>query len=711
MPMKRHILRLLAASLLLGACSEPLVDSAASGDEGGLALRVATSRNETDAAYDPMEHLVVRLDNAEGGLLRKYAAADDIPARLALRAGDYRIAVEAGERAAADFVKRFYTGEETFTVTAGETTPAEVTCRIRNTTVEVRFDASVAEQLAEGYRATVMTGEVFDAEAAASGAVPALDYTTDATGYFTLPEGVTAMAYRFEGSHPERGEISREGRLSDLKEGGKYTLTFRFSKDKPGYLEVLLIEVDPSTDDRDDTIIFSPDPSIEGVDFDMAETQRYTAGERSFRIATMGAMQRVTLTADGTEHTLYDAANADLALPEGIAAVAGSRQALTVTLSAPFFATLGAGDRTLAFDIADADGGHLAAAATFRLQGLLPVAETDYDLWTNTVKLKALVFDPEAAVTFAFRKEDGAWIELPGTYAGDDIFEAETTASWSEGTNDAGLAVYRPDPATGVFAGGRYAYRATIDGAETAEATFTTAAGAPIPGGDMENGAMSCFNNDHGSFWDSGNNSMSDPLCVQSTFAGMAGSYCAKLAANKPMALVNLAAGNLFTGSFVVKGVGGTVSFGQPYAWTARPTALRLLYYAASLGAVNQNQHAGPLEVGTQDRMRIYVAIVDWDAPHDVKSGSSKPEGVWDPTDRTSVGEGAIVGYGSTFIDTQSEGDAMIPLELPIHYYDKELKPSKAYTLVISCATSAYGDFMNGCTTNVLYVDDFAWVY
>ena len=711
MPMKRHILRLLAASLLLGACSEPLVDSAASGDEGGLALRVATSRNETDAAYDPMEHLVVRLYNAEGGLLRKYTAADDIPARLALRAGDYRIAVEAGERAAADFVKRFYTGEETFTVTAGETTPAEVTCRIRNTTVEVRFDASVAEQLAEGYRTTVMTGEAFDAEAAASGAVPALDYTTDATGYFTLPEGVTAMAYRFEGSHPERGEISREGRLSDLKEGGKYTLTFRFSKDKPGYLEVLLIEVDPSTDDRDDTIIFSPDPSIEGVDFDMAETQRYTAGERSFRIATMGAMQRVTLTADGTEHTLYDAANADLALPEGIAAVASSRQALTVTLSDPFFATLGAGDRTLAFDIADADGGHLAAAATFRLQGLLPVAETDYDLWTNTVKLKALVFDPEAAVTFAFRKEEGAWIELPGTYAGDDIFEAETTASWSEGTNDAGLAVYRPDPATGVFAAGRYAYRATIDGAETAEATFTTAAGAPIPGGDMENGAMSCFNNDHGSFWDSGNNSMSDPLCVQSTFAGMAGSYCAKLAANKPMALVNLAAGNLFTGSFVVKGVGGTVSFGQPYAWTARPTALRLLYYAASLGAVNQNQHAGPLEVGTQDRMRIYVAIVDWDAPHDVKSGSKKPEGVWDPTDRTSVGEGAIVGYGSTFIDTQSEGDAMIPLELPIHYYDKELKPSKAYTLVISCATSAYGDFMNGCTTNVLYVDDFAWVY
>lgn len=705
------MLRLMAASLLLGACSEPLADLAGADAEGTLALRVATSRNETDAAYDPMEHLVVRLYNAEGGLLRKYTAADDIPARLALRAGDYRIAVEAGERADADFVKRFYAGEGTFAVTAGETTSAEVTCRIRNTTVEVRFDESVAAQLAEGYHATVAVGETFDAEAAASGAVPALDYTTDAKGYFTLPEGVTRMAYRFEGTHPERGEIRREGTLSDLKTGSKYALTFRFSKDKPGYLEAVLIEVDPSTDDRDDTIVFSPDPSIEGIGFDMSETQRYTSGERSFRIATMGAMQRVALTIGGTEHTLYDAANADLVLPEGIAAVAESTQALTITLSDAFFAALPAGDQPIVFDIADADGGRLTADTRFRLQGLLPVAETDYDLWTNTVTIRALVFDPEAAVTFAFRKEQGAWTELPGTYAGDEIFEATTTASWSESTNDAGLTVYRPDPATGVFAGGRYEYRATINGTTTAEATFTAAAGDSIPGGDMENGAMSCFNNDHGSFWDSGNNSMSDPLCVQSTFAGMAGSYCAKLAANKPIALVNLAAGNLCTGSFAVKGVGGTVSFGQPYAWTARPTALRVLYYAASLGTVNQNQHSGPLAVGTQDRMRIYAAIVDWDAPHDVKSGSSKPEGVWDPTDRTSVGEGTIVGYGSIFIDTQSEGDAMIPLELPIHYYDKELKPSKAYTLVISCATSAYGDFMNGCTSNVLYVDDFAWVY
>ena len=54
----------------------------------------------------------------------------------------------------------------------------------------------------------------------------------------------------------------------------------------------------------------------------------------------------------------------------------------------------------------------------------------------------------------------------------------------------------------------------------------------------------------------------------------------------------------------------------------------------------------------------------------------------------------------------------MVPAEIPLLYYDKEAAaPTGKYTLVISCSTSAYGDYMNGCTENVLYVDDFEWVY
>lgn len=53
----------------------------------------------------------------------------------------------------------------------------------------------------------------------------------------------------------------------------------------------------------------------------------------------------------------------------------------------------------------------------------------------------------------------------------------------------------------------------------------------------------------------------------------------------------------------------------------------------------------------------------------------------------------------------------MISVDIPIYYYDKMAKPTSQYKVVISAATSAYGDSINGCTTNVMYVDDFEWVY
>ncbi len=63
------------------------------------------------------------------------------------------------------------------------------------------------------------------------------------------------------------------------------------------------------------------------------------------------------------------------------------------------------------------------------------------------------------------------------------------------------------------------------------------------------------------------------------------------------------------------------------------------------------------------------------------------------------------------FIEGPSAGGTMIEATLPLNFYDKQAKPSGAYSLVISCSTSAYGDFMAGCSSNVMYVDDFEWVY
>lgn len=80
-----------------------------------------------------------------------------------------------------------------------------------------------------------------------------------------------------------------------------------------------------------------------------------------------------------------------------------------------------------------------------------------------------------------------------------------------------------------------------------------------------------------------------------------------------------------------------------------------------------------------------------------------------------TVAEGKIIGYGSLTIPA-SESDAadaaLKDTELQIYWYDKTAKPAEGnYSLVISCACNAYGDFFTGCSKNMMYVDDFEWVY
>ena len=78
---------------------------------------------------------------------------------------------------------------------------------------------------------------------------------------------------------------------------------------------------------------------------------------------------------------------------------------------------------------------------------------------------------------------------------------------------------------------------------------------------------------------------------------------------------------------------------------------------------------------------------------------------------KNSLALNSIIAYGSLFIDQSSTGGKMIDVQLPLNFYDTKAKPSGLYQIVISCSTSAYGDFMAGCKSNILYVDNFEWVY
>lgn len=354
---------------------------------------------------------------------------------------------------------------------------------------------------------------------------------------------------------------------------------------------------------------------------------------------------------------------------------------------------------------------HLTAPATLTYND-------DADLWANTATVTAENVPDGAKVQY--RVKDGEWKDAAPTEGSTYRIAPE----WDETQNDAKLAIYDIKAGTGVFAGNTYEVRIAAEDGQAigTSIVFNTKVGDTIPNGDMSGWSNSGFDipnaADADTFWSSGNNSMSNTLCTKSEDKYGKSAPAAKLASSDVFGMGILAAGNLFTGDFdfSMSSMGGAVKFGRPYAWTARPSALKLKY-AATVKPVNLTNMFGPkvegVTNGDDDHARIFVAIVDWTGQHSVTSTTADTTGSWDPEKTDTVDEGKILGYGSFKISSPAElGDALEDLEIQIHWYDKEAKPAEgSYSLVISCACNEYGDYFTGCSTNVMYVDDFEWAY
>ena len=366
-------------------------------------------------------------------------------------------------------------------------------------------------------------------------------------------------------------------------------------------------------------------------------------------------------------------------------------------------------------------------------------AFSNVNLWTNSATVTLSNIPADASnVSFAYRKTGTeTWKEVSvenKTTANIAVASTDhTTPLWT--TLNPVLPYSRLDTSTGIFAGQKYDYKITVDSQDYIVTEAYTASKAPaaqaIPNGDMEDANLQCFaNNSTNSresvFWNSGNNSNTKELCAQSTFLSSNRAKCQSINA----AGLAFACGNLFTGNFEFGGLSGSkkykgyVDFGQPLAWTARPSAMKVSYHATigNVDCANGTETKIVADKTQTDYARIFVCIVDWSARHQVVSGPSvlggminKPSltGNWDPETQTSTAEGNIIAYGSFWIDKSmnSSTDKMDEATIDLNFYDKITKPSGTYTVVISCACSAYGDYFNGCSTNTLYVDNFEWVY
>ncbi|MEG0789889.1 MAG: PCMD domain-containing protein, partial [Alistipes sp.] len=320
--------------------------------------------------------------------------------------------------------------------------------------------------------------------------------------------------------------------------------------------------------------------------------------------------------------------------------------------------------------------------STIQLKTVAPVSITagTPDLWANTTTFTVANVESGTVAVQYKRSTDTEWQNATvGAKNADGTYTATASPTWTAGKNAANLDIHTVNPATGIFAGKTYNYKLLVDGKEVAGAagTFITGDGDVIPNGDME-GALSCFTTDNkaSQTWASGNNTYMSAatggkaakLCLQDkSKAGREGTACAVLSAQSVWSV--FAAGNLFTGKFIMSGSIGYAHFGQKYTYSARPTALKVKY-AARIGNIDKVDNGAGTK-GEVDKARIMVCIVDWNAQHAVQSGTTiDAKTFWDPEKATSLTEGKIIGYGSYYI-TASTADAMQELTIPIQYYQK----------------------------------------
>lgn len=281
------------------------------------------------------------------------------------------------------------------------------------------------------------------------------------------------------------------------------------------------------------------------------------------------------------------------------------------------------------------------------------------------------------------------------------------------------------DNTTGIFAGVGYEYQLIFTDAQGNAQTIKGIDIPAIPGSEIQSvsdASLSCYTTENATatFWGSGNNTASTSIGKTDQLCTFTDPY-ACMAAQSVFSI--LAPGNLFTGTFDFTKEGfmgsssyGTVGFGQKYDYkNARPTALNLTY-KATFGStwMTKWEDADHTSITSgQDEASIVVCIVNWENRHNVTSGNkAAPVGSWNPetlAGLTDAEKAGLIAYGVYYPNANTTTDT--PLTIPLVYYNKDAaKPDGNYTLIISCATSRYGDYLNG-TQNNLSVKDFRWVY
>lgn len=680
MSIMKKLFALLSVVLVAVSCSND-IDTSVELAQGEGAMRLGVAMPATLEKDTAVVIKIYKVVNEEEQLIRRYDSMNDVPEYMALLAGDYVAKVQVGEKRAVSFDEKYYYGEQEFSVENSVVTDVTVDCKIQSTIVSVNYDETIAQQLSEGYFTTVAIAESYDSDAIATGDVLSLTYTETCDGYFVMPEGQTSLYWHFEGTHPVEGNLMKEALIENVKPSAKYTITLKYSKDAPGHL-IIEAKVDETLETFDDVIIFSPDPTLLGDGFDVGETQLSTTASRTFNIASLAAIDTMTLSIDGAQYDLLNK------VPAGVELVKTDDLTYKVVVHEAFFAQVSGGNHALTFFIHDVDGGKLSKDVNYLVQGVMPLATSDYDLWFGSVTFKAIVLNSASSVKIAYSADGATWTEVDAVAGADNTYTAV-------GSNFA--------------AEKNYSYKLVVDSADAGKTlAHQTAAGAQIPNGDMERWSKPTwwlpYGDGDAAFWLTGNeggNKAGATLTEPSNDVrpGSTGAQSAYLKSQKAsvLGIGKFAAGNLFTGTFSMSGLDGTVTFGRDFKFTAKPQSLSF-WMKNNEGTIDEGSHASGADIYT-----IMVLITDGTT----YAVSTKDESTFLKLDQLGSKPG-IIGYGYL---TGSDSRAEWTKETINITYREDMKSVKPKKIVVSFTPSGYGDYFCGSTSSWMYVDDIVLNY
>lgn len=240
------------------------------------------------------------------------------------------------------------------------------------------------------------------------------------------------------------------------------------------------------------------------------------------------------------------------------------------------------------------------------------------------------------------------------------------------------------------------------------EVSVTTQATEVLPDGDMDqwwlNGRIWCPWAEGGTrFWDTGNTgaaTLGESNVKPSDYVpeGLTGKSAELKTEFKGIGPIGkLAAGSIYTGTYKrTDGTNGILDFGRP--WRVRPTKLRG-YYQYTSGEIDKSNNEMEVLKGRPDTCSIYIAMTDWTAPYEIRTN---------PNNRQLFDKNAsyVIGYGQ--LERGSSMSSYEEFEIKIDYRSTSAIPSY---IMITCASSKYGDYFTGSTSSVLYIDQLSLDY